>query len=85
MTNTVKVTKWGNSMGIRIPMKILKEADMEINDLAYIESDQPGRIIINKKPGPKKGTLEYLFKDYSGEKFETKLVDLGDPIGEEKW
>ena len=85
MTNAAKITKWGNSQGVRIPATVLKEAEMGMNDLVYIESDRSGRIVINKKPGPKKGTIEYLFKDYSGEHFKTELVDLGEPAGEEKW
>ena len=32
-----------------------------------------------------KGTIEYLFKGYSGERFIADLVDLGEPMGEEKW
>ena len=85
MGRIVKVTKWGNSCGVRITAKILREADMEMNDMVYVESDGPGRIVINKKPGPKKGTIEYLFRDYSGEKFNSELTDLGLPVGEEKW
>ena len=85
MANATKIVKWGNSLGIRIPAKILKDADIEMNDLVYIESGEAGRILINKQPGPKKGTLEYLFKDYSGERFDTELIDLGEPVGEEKW
>jgi len=33
-----------------------------------------GKLNILKTPTPKKGTLEYLFKDYSGESFKTTLV-----------
>ena len=85
MDNMVKITKWGNSYGIRIPVAILRKAQLEMNDLAFIESDRPGTIQINKKPYPKKGTIEYLFKDYSGERFDVKPIDLGEPVGEEKW
>ena len=85
MDKAVKITKWGNSCGIRIPMAILREAELEMNDLLYIEANQSGSIVLNKKPGPKKGTLEYLFKDYVAKPFKTELVDLGDPVGEEKW
>ena len=85
MGNVVKIAKWGNSCGIRIPATVLRKAEIEIDDLVYIESDQPGVISINITPSPKKGTMEYLFKDYSGESFDTELVDLGEPIGEEKW
>jgi hypothetical protein len=34
---------------------------------------------------PKKGTLEYLFKDYTGESFKTTLVNPVKPVGKEKW
>jgi len=34
---------------------------------------------------PPQNTLEYLFEDYSGGSFETKLVDLGEPVGNEQW
>lgn len=36
-------------------------------------------------PAPKPETLEYLFKDYDGGSFETEIVDLGEPVGKEKW
>ncbi|MCL1895006.1 MAG: AbrB/MazE/SpoVT family DNA-binding domain-containing protein [Clostridiales bacterium] len=85
MNNAVKIAKWGNSQGVRIPAAALKEAKMETGDLVYIEADGNGRIVINRKPGPKKGTLAYLFKDYAGERFETELIDFGEPVGEEKW
>ena len=80
-----QVAKWGNSQGIRIPAAILRKAELEMNDLVYIEADKPGNITLSKKSLPKKGTIEYLFKDYSGEIFTTELVDLGEPKGEEKW
>ena len=84
MGKAAKITKWGNSLGIRIPAQILKEANIDMNDLVYIETDRNGSILLNKQPGPEKGTLEYLFKDYSGEQFNTELIDLGEPAGEEK-
>ena len=85
MNSIVKITKWGNSQGVRIPAAVLKEAGLEMDELVFIESDRSGRIIINKNPGPKKGTIEYLFKDYSGKPFKTDLLDLGESVGEEKW
>ena len=32
-----------------------------------------------------KETLESLFKSYEELPFKTNLIDLGDPVGEEKW
>jgi len=38
-----------------------------------------------KAPAPRQGTLEYLFKDYTEDKFQTELLDLGEAVGNEKW
>jgi len=53
--------------------------------MLYFDVDEHGRIIMSKVPMPKEGTLEYLFKDYSGGSFQTELIDLGEPVGEEQW
>ena len=81
---TTVITKWGNSHALRIPAKIIKTMGIESNDKVYIEADEE-KIIIVKAPEPKKGTLEYLFKDYSGESFRTTLVNPVKPEGNEKW
>jgi hypothetical protein len=50
-----------------------------------------GRIRKNRAAGskpdapPKEGTIEYLFKDYSGERFRTELTNPDIPAGKEKW
>jgi len=38
-----------------------------------------------KPSTPREGTIEYLFKDYSGESFNTILTNPLRPLGEEKW
>jgi antitoxin component of MazEF toxin-antitoxin module len=83
MTSAV-ITKWGNSLALRIPSNMIKKMDLECNDKVYMEANE-NRIIISKVPAPKKGTLEYLFKDYSGESFTTTLINPTEPIGNEKW
>ena len=83
MTSAV-ITKWGNSHALRIPAKMLKEMDIECNDKVYLETSE-NSIIITKAPVPQKGTLEYLFKDYSSESFKTDLINPEKPAGNEKW
>jgi len=78
------ITKWGNSHALRIPSKIMKEMRLDSNDKVYLETSDD-KIIITKTPSPKKGTLEYLFKDYSGESFKTTLLNPTTPAGNEKW
>jgi antitoxin component of MazEF toxin-antitoxin module len=82
--NSAVITKWGNSNALRLPSKMLKALGIECNDRVYLENDE-SKIIITKAPVPKKGTLEYLFKDYSGESFKTVLVNPEKPVGKEKW
>jgi antitoxin component of MazEF toxin-antitoxin module len=83
MTKAV-VTMWGNSHALRIPSKIIKATGIACNDNVYLETIED-TIIITKAPAPKKGTLEYLFKDYSGESFKTCLTNPVHPVGNEKW
>ncbi len=85
MALTAIISKWGNSQGIRMPVEILKQADVSINDELYFDIDEKGRIVLSKAPIPKKGTLEYLFKDYEGGAFQTEIADMGGPVGEERW
>jgi hypothetical protein len=63
---------------------MLKELGIDCNDKVYLETSED-KIIITKTPSPKKGTLEYLFKDYSGESFNTVLINPVEPAGNEKW
>jgi hypothetical protein len=42
-------------------------------------------LTVSKVNTPRDGTIEYLFKDYSGESFRTELTNPAIPVGEEKW
>jgi len=79
------VSKWGNSKGIRVPVEVLKKAQIDLNDKLFFEVDENKRVILTKMPSAKPGTLEYLFKDYDGGAFQTELIDLGETVGNEKW
>ena len=83
MTSAV-ITKWGNSHALRIPLKMVKDLGFDCNEKVYLEADED-RLIVTKAPMPKKGTLEYLFKDYSGESFKTTLINPLKPAGKEQW
>jgi len=79
------VSQWGNSKGIRMPVEVLKKAQINLNDKLYFEVDERNRVILTKTATPKPGTLEHLFKDYSGGSFNSELVNLGEAVGNEKW
>jgi hypothetical protein len=54
------------------------------NDEVILELKED-TLTISKLDTPREGTIEYLFKDYSGESFKTELTNPSEPIGEEKW
>jgi len=85
MQEAAIVSQWGNSKGIRMPVEVLRKAQIDLNDKLFFEVDENKRIILTKTPSPKQGTLEYLFKDYNGDAFQTELIDLGEAMGNEKW
>ena len=64
MIEVSKIQKWGNSQGIRLPKKILKDLGININD--KIEISLNGEEIILKKI-KKYTNLDDLFKDYKGD------------------
>ena len=64
MAEVLKIQKWGNSQGIRLPKKILKDLGIDIND--KIEISLNGEEIILKKI-KKYTNLDDLFKDYKGD------------------
>ncbi|MCL2350404.1 MAG: AbrB/MazE/SpoVT family DNA-binding domain-containing protein [Defluviitaleaceae bacterium] len=85
MQKMAVVSQWGNSKGIRMPIEILKKAQIELNDRLFFEVDENKRVILTKEPMPNQGTLEYIFKDYDGGAFQAEIIDLGEAVGNEKW
>ena len=85
MSISSTISKWGNSKAIRLPLEILEQANISVNDKMYLNVDENERIILTKIPSPKKGTLEYLFMDYTGGTFQTELNNLNEPVGKEQW
>ena len=85
MQEATIVSQWGNSKGIRMPVEVLRKAQIDLNDKLFFEVDENKRIILTRTPTPRKGTLEHLFKDYEGGTFQTEVIDLGEPLGNEKW
>jgi antitoxin MazE len=85
MGATTKITKWGNSCGVRIPATLLKEAKMRLDESVYIDANKQGDIVIRHTPLPKPDTIEYLFNGYNGDSFKTELIDFGESKGNEKW
>jgi len=85
MQEVAVVSQWGNSKGIRVPVEVLRKAQVDLNDKLFFEVDENKRIILTRTPAPRQGTLEYLFKDYNDGVFQAEIIDLGETVGNEKW
>ena len=78
----IRIQKWGNSDGIRIPSSILKSLNIKTNDILNIEQDND-KIIISV-PKKKKISLEDRFKKYHGKNL-AKEFSWDENVGREIW
>ena len=82
----VRLQKWGNSDGIRIPSSFLKTLNLKTND--KVELVQKEDLIIISKPKKKHLTLEErieMFEKLSNdEKGSVESYDWGEDLGKEK-
>ena len=78
------VSMWGNSQALRIPVEVSRDLGIRVNDEVILEVRE-NVLTVSKPAIPREGTIEYLFKDYSGECFQTELTNPNIPVGQEKW
>ncbi|GMO62675.1 MAG: hypothetical protein Ta2A_09480 [Treponemataceae bacterium] len=78
------VSMWGNSQALRIPIEMTRQLGICANDEVILEVRE-NILAVSKIETPRIGTIEYLFKDYSGESFITTLENPTEPVGKEKW
>ncbi|GHT46028.1 hypothetical protein FACS189454_06510 [Planctomycetales bacterium] len=84
MSTVATISQWDNSQGLRIPAEIVQHLGLNTNDQVFLEVKND-KLLVSKVPTAKPGTLEYLFKDYSGESFKTELTNPGESVGAEQW
>lgn len=87
----IKLKKWGNSQGIRLPKSILDEAHIKENDTFIVKIDKNENIILEKKKKPQ--NLRELFDGFDYKKYwadwekehpnESREIDWGKPQGRE--
>lgn len=86
MSQVVKVSKWGNSQGIRLSKETLKQIGINDSENAQLDMDIQGESIILKKKT--NVTLEDLFKGFDLDAYykhhkTPDKVDFGKPVGRE--
>jgi antitoxin MazE len=79
-----KVQKWGNSQGVRFPLKVLQEANIAVGDEVDV-TVQEGRIVVTPSDQIRgRYRLEELLARMP-EDYEPVEVDWGAPVGREVW
>lgn len=76
----VKLQKWGNSLGIRIPKSLLSSLNFKENDILKIE--QVDNKFVVSKSNKKKVSLKQLFSQYKGDNL-SKEFEWDENIGRE--
>ncbi|MBR3898617.1 MAG: AbrB/MazE/SpoVT family DNA-binding domain-containing protein [Bacilli bacterium] len=78
----IRLQKWGNSLGIRIPSSILKTLNLKQGDKIIINTEEE-KIIITKSKNPKISLAE-RFKNYHGKNL-SKSFTWDENQGREIW
>lgn len=79
-----KVQKWGNSQGVRVPLRLLEEAKISLGDEVDVTA-QEGRLIITPS---QRVRGRYRLEDLVArmpEDYEPAEEDWGGPVGREAW
>ncbi len=83
--NTVTLLKWGNSMGIRIPMAVAKQAGVQLGQKMQIMVNERNNIMLIPQTGPRQGWQE-AFNQIADTGEDTMLLsDIESEFDEDDW
>lgn len=77
---TVRVQKWGNSLGVRIPKAVAAQSDIREGSEVDVYC-KDGRVIVQPSPVP--SLHELLSRIKPGDR--PPVEDWGGPVGREVW
>lgn len=77
-----QITKWGNSLAVRIPKGIAEAAHLREGDTLEISVEDEGKV--EMKAVHRKPTLKQLCDAITPENLHSE-VDWGEPVGNEAW
>ena len=82
MRNESTISKWGNSLAVRIPLALAKQASLGEGDCVKMSLDPDGTIVL--RPARRKYDLSDLVAGITP-KNRHRETDWGRPEGEESW
>ena len=84
-TRTMRVNKWGNSLGIRLPSDFADYIQLKEKSLVAVTVEGETLIISKIEEETPMKTLKELFDMYPADYIEEEEIDWGYPIGGEVW
>ncbi len=82
MQNETTVSKWGNSLAVRIPQAIAKQAQLNEGDSVALAVDHEGSIVL-RSARPKYKLSELVSRITAKNRHDE--TDWGGPKGKESW
>jgi antitoxin MazE len=82
MRSETTISKWGNSLAVRIPQSVVREARLREGDSLAMDLDRDGSIVL--RTVPKKYDLSELVSRITT-KNRHSVTDWGEPRGKESW
>lgn len=81
MATTTQLSKWGNSLGLRLPKSVAREAQLDEGDTVQLSVDN-GTIVI--RPSRPRDSLDDLVRRITPQNRHHES-DWGGPLGDEVW
>lgn len=82
--STVMLSKWGNSIGIRLPSNIIKSAHLNSGDLLDISINKKGELKLVPIHDKQSDWME-KFNAVADAQSEKSLLDIKNDFDEEEW
>jgi antitoxin MazE len=82
MPNDTQISKWGNSLAVRIPLALAREARLAEGDRLTLNLATDGSIVL--RPARRKYELRQLVSRITTKNRHSE-TDWGPPTGQESW
>ena len=82
MPNETQVSKWGNSLAVRIPQSIVRDARLAEGDRLSLDLADDGSIVL--RTSRRKYSLDELVGEIKPKNLHSE-TDWGSPRGRESW
>ncbi|MCL1866445.1 MAG: hypothetical protein FWF82_03445 [Oscillospiraceae bacterium] len=79
---TIRVTRWGNGLGIRLPKEFIDNAEITDTSQVEVKITDKGLLVTRGKETRKHIPLSERFKDYKGD-YNGEIIDWGRDVGGE--